>query len=430
MTQLKKLFITDSVHFNIFYVLLCIAMVTLPLTNWLMLPIGVLMLLNWIVEWNWKEKWQNIKSQDAVPAFICFLAICLHPIVGFILSSNKTGAMANFDCDLWFLIAPLVMLSYRPEHLSRQRLRAVFWGFSFAMLLHVFIIFGIAVQKYITTHNHIYFYYSSLSVLKHPSYVALYAITASLFILDQLIKKWEELFLGIRTLWIIVLCIFGFTILQLQSKAGLISFALVILIWFFHYFFTKKSRIIPGALIICAAIVAILFIYQTGWIEKNRILETIEQIENHKENPYGRNSSEIRLTLWHSSWEVVQKHMPFGVGTGDAGDALRLNSLTHNYRNVIGGHYNAHCQYLQALLETGIIGLVLLLTYCLFPFVEGIRTHNLLLTSFALIVLLNIAVECMFNVRSGVDFIAITNVLCFLSTRRMQHEQPSFNYPS
>lgn len=69
---------------------------------------------------------------------------------------------------------------------------------------------------------------------------------------------------------------------------------------------------------------------------ENRILETIEQIENHKENPYGRNSSEIRLTLWHSSWEVVQKHMPFGVGTGDAGDALRLNSLTHNYRNVIG----------------------------------------------------------------------------------------------
>lgn len=418
MTQFKKLFITDSVHFNIFYVLLCIAMVTLPLTNWLMLPVAVLMLLNWIIEWNWKEKWQNVKSQKAIPAFICFLIICLHPIIGFFLSSNKTGAMANFDCSLWFLLAPLTLLTYKPEHLNRQRIRFIFWGFCLAILIHIIYIFGVALGKYAHTHNSIYFYYSSLSILKHPSYVALYIITAFLFLLDQLIryhKSYSRLFC---ICIFITLGIYAIAILQLQSKAGILSFLLALTIWFFVHFFTKKSRIIPGAIILLLAFGSLIFIYKTGWIVKNRISETIEQIENHKDNPYGRNSSEIRLTLWHSSSEVIKKTLPWGVGTGDAGDALRLNSLTHNYRNVIGGHYNAHCQYLQSLLETGIIGLLLLLTYCSYPLIEGLRRHNLLLCTFALLVLLNIAVECMFNVRSGVDFIALTFVLCFLNTRR------------
>lgn len=62
-------------------------------------------------------------------------------------------------------------------------------------------------------------------------------------------------------------------------------------------------------------------------------------------------------------------------------------------------------------METGIIGLVITLVYCLFPMIESIRRRNILLFTFALLVLLNISVECMFEVRSGVAFIAITNVL-------------------
>lgn len=418
MHWLKALFITNNKHFNIFYALLFIAMVSLPITNWLMLPIAILMLLNWIIEWNWKEKWQHVKQQEAVPAFFCFLAICLHPIIGFFLSSNKAGAMSSFDCSLWFLIAPLVILSYHPEQLTRKRINAVFWGFSIGVLAHILIIFGIAIKKYIATGNSIYFYYTTLSILKHPSYVALYIIAAFMFVIDELRKKWKTISNWGRLGLLATLCLYAMAVVLLQSKAGLISFLIVLFIWFVVYFFTNKRRIIPGVIILFAAIGAMLFVYQAGWIEKNRISETLEQIENHKDNPYGRNSSEVRLTLWHSSLEVIQKNMPLGVGTGDAGDALRLNSLTRNYRNVIGGHYNAHCQYLQALLETGVIGLLLLLTYCFFPLVEGVRKRFLPLCTLALIVILNIAVECMFNVRSGVDFIAIFFVLFFLCCRR------------
>lgn len=420
MNWLKSLF-TPNRHFNIFYTLLLVAMASLPLTNWLMLPIAILLLLNWIVEWNWNEKRQNLKQQKAMPALICFSAIYLNNFLGYLLSSNKAMALTGFDCGLWFLIAPMVMLTYAPSLFTRKRIRTAFWAFSFSTLLHIFIILAIALKKYVITGQSIYFYYTFLSVLKHPSYVALYIVTSSLFVLDQLIRHNKTLRPLQKVLIVCMLVIFTISIILLQSKAGILSFCFVAALWFITRFFTKKSRIIPGIAIIAGVILAVGALYSSGMIKKNRISETLEQIENHKENPYGHNSSEVRLTLWHSSWEVIQKNMPWGVGTGDAADALRLNSLTHNYRNVIGGHYNAHCQYLQALMDTGIVGLVLLLTYLFFPLVEGIRSKNSLFYSFAIVVILNISVECMFNVRSGVDFIAITNILCFLISRR-NHE--------
>ena len=96
-------------------------------------------------------------------------------------------------------------------------------------------------------------------------------------------------------------------------------------------------------------------------------------------------------------------------------------NLEKNYSNLLEHNYNAHCQYIQALIETGIIGLMILLAYCLYPLYYSVRKKNILYFSFALLVILNIAVECMFHTRSGADFIALMNVLMFIEAGKVKN---------
>ena len=105
---------------------------------------------------------------------------------------------------------------------------------------------------------------------------------------------------------------------------------------------------------------------------------------------------------------------PWGVGTGDATDELCLNAIHKNYTNLIGHHFNAHNQYLQTLLTVGIPGLIILLTYCFYPLYFSIRKKDMLYLSFAIILIFNLLVESMFEIRAGVQFFAIINVLLWL----------------
>ena len=175
------------------------------------------------------------------------------------------------------------------------------------------------------------------------------------------------------------------------------------------------------SIIILAGIVAgIIGVYQSGIIRNNRAMDSIEQMKERKEQPYGKGSSEVRITLWKSASEVARESQPWGTGTGDALEDLKLHALEKNYSNLLEHNYNAHCQYIQALIETGIIGLMILLAYCLYPLYYSVRKKNILYFSFALLVILNIGVECMFHTRSGADFIALMNVLMFIEAGRVE----------
>ena len=86
----------------------------------------------------------------------------------------------------------------------------------------------------------------------------------------------------------------------------------------------------------------------------------------------------------------------------------------NNYTNLIGHNYNAHNQYLQTLLSTGIIGIIILLIFSFSPFYFGIKHKDILYISFVIVLILNIFVESMFEARAGVNFIAIMNMLLLL----------------
>lgn len=413
----RKSLLTDNWFFNIFFLLLLLAAASLPFTNWLMLPIAGLMFINWIVEWNWKEKWFNLRENASIITIIVFFSIYLIVIYGFFLSYNKGRALAAFDCNLWFLAAPLFILTRRRNRLTNNRIHLAFMVFAISTFIHLCILFAVGFHKYIQSGNEIYLYYQHLSFIRHPSYVALYATFSFYFLLDFLNKTNKYLPLLIKIMLYVVMGILMIGVFFLQSKAGILTFCLLAVIWFIYLLFIRNTNIAAALSIIIVVTSVGIVLHETQWIPINRFKDTIEDVGKFKTNHLGSGSSEIRLTVWKSTLEICKKNLPWGVGTGDATDELGVHAVKKNYTNLIGHHFNAHNQYLQTLLTTGIPGIIVLIAYCLHPLVAGFRKKNILYISFALMVILNLTVESMFEVRGGVNFIAIMNVLLLLRTK-------------
>ena len=413
----RKSLLTDNWFFNIFFMLLLLAMATLPFTNWLMLPIAMLMFLNWIAEWNWKEKWTNLRENASIPTIITLFSVYLMVVYGFFLSYNKGRAMAAFDCNLWFLAAPLFILTRRRNRLTNNRIHLAFMVFALSTFLHLCIIFSIALHKYIQTGNDVYLYYEKLSFFRHPSYVAMYSTFSFYFLLDFINKTYKFLHPLFKILLYIIMGVLLVGVFFLQSKAGILVFCILAVIWFIYLLFIRSTNIAAALSIIIVIASVGIVLHETQWIPMHRFKDSIEDVNKFKTNHLGSGSSEIRLTVWKSTLEICKKNLPWGVGTGDATDELCVNAVKKNYTNLIGHHFNAHNQYLQTLLTTGIPGIIILIAYCLHPLIIGIHRKNTLYISFAILLILNIAVESMFEVRGGVAFFAIMNVLLLLRSK-------------
>lgn len=401
-------------HFNIFYGLLLLVAATLPFTTYLMLPIVILMLLNWIIEWNWKGKWETIRSEKRLPAFIIFSSICLIAIYGFFISYNKGHAMAYFDLYLWFFSAPMVMLAYPSELLSKRRIQYVLGVFAAATTTHILILFISAFCRFLKTGISSNFVYQSLSIFLHPTYISMFATISFFLILIFLhqhkdFRTWMKVVLSAS-----LLCLFT-GIICLSSKAAILIFIILFIIWALYLITDLKKRILCGTILLVLFSGLVLMLQKSNSYTFVRFRDTWTQLEQRKENPNGRNSTQIRLSTWKSSWEVAKKNLPLGVGTGDVNDELGLNAIQQNYRNLIGRRFNAHNQYLQNILNTGIIGTVILLTFSFYPMIHSIRRKDFIYLTFAIIMILNNLVESTFEVRAGVDFIAVMNVLLYLN---------------
>jgi O-antigen ligase len=76
------------------------------------------------------------------------------------------------------------------------------------------------------------------------------------------------------------------------------------------------------------------------------------------------NSVSFRLLEWKGSWSVIRSNWIAGVGTG--GGKLAMENFYKHYNNsTIGLEHNAHNQYLQTWMESGLTGLFVFLS-CVF----------------------------------------------------------------
>jgi len=103
---------------------------SMPLSHFVMGLSSFLLLLNWIAEWDWQNKWHRIKENRQG---LWFSAFYLVYAVGLVNVTDWGAAAHEMLTKLPFLISPLIVVSSKP--FSKRELQYIFSAFAMATLI-------------------------------------------------------------------------------------------------------------------------------------------------------------------------------------------------------------------------------------------------------------------------------------------------------
>tara|TARA_R110000822_G_scaffold307235_1_gene434124 strand:- start:6841 stop:8064 length:1224 start_codon:yes stop_codon:yes gene_type:complete len=238
-----------------------------------------------------------------------------------------------------------------------------------------------------------YFFGLHFSRLIQISYFALYlafAISALMFRLEGFKGKYA------------IIIIFVIAILQTTSLAGIINLFTVIFIavLFNLKSTTKKVFIVFG----CLGLIMLSTRYHPK-INATAI-GAYKTLQNQNSPEYPK---QPRLMTWKAAIMAVKQHGMIGVGIGNSQKALNKEYSKIGFERGSNENLNTHNQYLQILLDCGVLGLVtLLFILCTLlkktMYVESYEKPFVL--CFFLLIVISFMFESMLNRYVGISFFA------------------------
>lgn len=388
---------------------LCIALF-LPVAR--LVPIFIIiLLLNWIIEGDFRKKWYRLKQNNFALLFISFYLIHL---IGLTYTTNLESGWFDVQVKLSLMFFPLI-LATRPFQVSDKQ--KIFRAFIIGCSASLAIMLSHASYIYFTTGQNDFFYESFSSFLIHPSYISMYLNLAVAWLILNLqrIKFSDKPLSFILNLFLIFF--FSVSIFLLSSKLGIVTLVLIFIGFIVVSIITKRKYLIGFsalAVIVLSVFIVMKFVPEIS----GRINRAIDALTDTNVNEAEVESSAVRLLVWSASNELVADNLLTGVGTGDAKDELMKVYLDRGMTGAYKHELNAHNEYYQVFISLGIIGFILLLSNLYFPLVASFRNGNIIYLLFLCIIILNFLTESMFETQAGVMFYAFFNaLLCFNSSK-------------
>ena len=202
---------------------------------------------------------------------------------------------------------------------------------------------------YFSQKHDLYYCYSYITnefwgLNEHPIYISICFSIALFFILIEGFKS------KIVNFILFILLIIG--LLILARKGVIVSF------FIFSSIFLLIKKDIKQIVILLIAFTSFFILSLSVTEIRNRFLEIFDadKIVNNKET-----SSGIRYILWNTSNKLMEKSNYLGYGIGDVQEVLSKQLALDGFTVLAKENYNAHNQFLQTGLATGIMGVSLFL---------------------------------------------------------------------
>lgn len=387
-------------HRKAHYFIAILVAFTLPFGKFTPLFIGLL-LVNWIVEVDFKAKFNNfIKNKLAV----LFVSLYLIHVLGLIYTNNVASGLFDIQVKLSLLIFPLIFAS-RP--LTKAELSNVFCAFTIGLVYASIYMISRAVSLYFIEYE-VAFFYKEFSALLHTSYMSMYMNLAIVWLLITLFKSEnEQPFSKISSSFLILF--FSFIIILLASKSGILTLALIFIGVLLYLILFRKNYFI-GVLGIMLIASSLVLINHFAPAVANRMDSFLGAIHTES-NTETTESTSVRMLIWESSNQVIKNNFLFGVGTGDAKDALNAEYSKNNIANALNHNLNAHNEFYQIFICLGLIGFIILVLSLFYPFIYYSKNIDYLYVIFLLIITFNFLTESMLETQAGVMFYALFNAI-------------------
>ncbi len=391
----------------------------LPIHDRLVAPVIVLIGLVWILEFNFGEKLKRLRSSRKNRYLLSFGILFVIYLLGSFYSEHihgKTGALFTLQVKLSLFVFPLLFSTIDVSLLRADIFKKITVAFIWGAMVSSLIILNNAVYHYFLDRSATVFFYTRLSMVHHPSYLSLlYSFAIAILVIWLLKHIGQNTFKRNAVIFLVIY--FQVFIVLLSSKAGILGTGMIYLAVIFYYLIKKRQEIripliISGSFLVILLIILILTppTYER-FFAAERALESKLQTDTSQ-----LDGSVARMLIWQSSLEIIKDHPILGVGTGDVNYTLLDKYREHHIVMAEEREYNAHNQYLQTYLATGLAGFLVLIACLLIAFIVAYRRENLLYLLFILIFGFHILVESMLERQAGVVFYSFFNALLFYYT--------------
>jgi O-antigen ligase len=389
----------------------------IPVHDKLVPPIILLIGLNWILEFNFKEKFNRIKDSVQRRNILSFGILYILYVIGTLYSTQlkgQEGALFDLEVKLSLLIFPLLFSTIDFSSFKKGFFGQVLVFFVAGSLSSGVVLFGLSIYDYFERGNDFTaFFYTNFSHWQHPSYLALfYAFSIAVLIVrlfpDEAISKNERYFY-----FLLILC-FQLLIVLLSSKAGILA-TVVMYFVVVVYLFVKKNLAISKRfwlpLFLFVSFFLTLSIFPQSYGRFISVKHAVEHESTLQKNT--NESSAARILVWKSAFEIIKSNPVIGVGTGDVKQELRKVYKKNEIEGAYEGHLNAHNQFIQTTVALGIVGLIVLALSFLMPAILSFKKNSLLYLLFLVLVSFHFLVESMLERQAGVVFYVFFNSLLF-----------------
>lgn len=400
------------IHIKAHYYLALLIAFSLPIAR--LTPVFIaLMLINWLLEADFKNKFQILFKNKIACLFISFYLLHL---IGLLYTENVPAGLFDIQVKLSLLIFPVVIIS-RP--FNEKQVNAIFYSFIAGGIIASIAMLVRAVYLYYTLGEN-NFFYEAFSFILHPSYLSMYLNVAIAWMLINLLQhKMKERYYKLYAFLVIVF--FSFVIILLSSKMGLITMILMYACFFIYYILVHKKYLLGISGIV---MIAVMIFFITRFVPEVvlRVQTAVAAVTAGNSSQTESESTAVRLLIWKASNQVISENLLFGVGTGDVKEELMKEYKRRGMTGAIEYSLNTHNAFYQVFVGLGLIGFSFLLLQLFIPLFFAYKKSNSIYLLFLLIVLLNFSVEAMLETQAGVMFYAFFNSLLFCNKSMFSKE--------
>ncbi|WP_170837008.1 O-antigen ligase family protein [Aquimarina amphilecti] len=393
----------DSLVLTIFWNSLYVAFLLLPLGINLPTPFFIISIGLGIVN-IFKSRKRFVLENKTLLLFPLYFIVMLSSLV---YTDNIFSGLNLLQRSLSLFLFPVIFLFVKEDASS---VRKLFDFLLLGLIISFFINFSIAIFNSISiakggfsleisvadlntfidaiVNGWNYFVGDEFSKLINPSYLSLYI----LLVLSYYLKN--SLDTKLRTAIVMILFLYLFL---LASIAAYMILTIMSLLLIFNI--SDKSR--KHTMIIMFLLGVLVF------LNNPRVFDFYAKVKDFgMTKEYANSTSEkARLLSWKSSICLVKEAPLLGYGIGDANDVLIKKYEELGYVYNFENKYNAHNQFFQTLLQTGIVGFGVLIIIFVVLAIRMKRSRN----EFSVFVILFISLvfESMLVRFNGIVFFSI-----------------------
>jgi O-antigen ligase len=320
--------------------LLALMAFALPLSTSALSVLAILILLVWLVEGNFREKWRVIISNPVAIAVLVYLGLY---VFGLLWTEDMNAGLDVLKKQWKLMLFPVFLTAVRGS------LRRVYMGFflagmTVAMAMTYLAWFGL-LQYADVTPTHL------TRGTFHVIYNPLLAFAIYLLLHELLwgkIRGWPAWPLA----GLVVLMIVNMFITE--GRIGQLVFFVLLGVVLLQIFKTK----VLWAVLLMAFLFPLIFTagYKLSPVFHDRVDQAYTEVVDFRNNLHS--SVGMRLAFWKNSWKIIKENVWTGVGTGDFQAAYA--AVNKRYSFDLRETDNPHNQYILVFCQLGLLGLIAL----------------------------------------------------------------------